>query len=159
MDKPVSLRNLLTYPVTLSISNYMVLAFLDISFHALLPLFLTMPVELGGLGFSPPLIGSIIGSYGVITGLFQALFFAKIVRSLGERFLFLIGMCSFLPAYMALPIMSVYAQRFGVTIMVWIIIATVLVLMALMEMSYGLLLSFGVTSKRSSFCQHVFSCT
>jgi hypothetical protein len=142
MDKPVPLRRLLTYPVILSISNYMVLAFLNISFSAVLPLFLAMPVELGGLGFSPPLIGSVIGSYGAICGLFQAFCFTKIVRYLGVRFVFLIGMCSFLPAYMALPVMSVYARRFGVTIIVWIIIIMVLVLMTLMEMSYGSLLSF-----------------
>jgi MFS family permease len=140
MGNPVPLRRLTTYPVILSISNYMTLAFLNIAFYALLPLFLAMPVELGGLGFSPPLIGSIIGSYGAFTGLFQLLCFARIVRCLGERFVFLMGMCSFLPAYMALPIMSVYAQRFGVTTMVWIIIATVLVLMTLMEMSFGSLL-------------------
>jgi len=149
---PTPLRRLLTYPVILSISNYMVLAFLGISFYALLPLFLAMPVELGGLGFSPPLIGSIIGSYGAITGLFQALCFAKIVRCLGERFIFLIGMCSFLPAYMALPIMSVYAQRVGVTIMVWVIIGIVLVLMALTEMSYACVFMYitaSAPSKRS----------
>ena len=137
----------------------MVLAFLDISFHALLPLFLAMPVELGGLGFSPPLIGSIFGSYGAITGLFQALCFAKTVRCLGERFVFLIGICSFLPAYMALPIMSIYAQRFGVTVMVWVIIAILLVLMALVEMSYG---SFAFLRKHITplkiLCQHAFSC-
>jgi len=152
MEKPTPLRRLLTYPVILSISNYMVLAFLDISFHALLPLFLAMPVELGGLGFSPPLIGSIIGSYGAITGLFQALCFARSVRFLGERFVFLIGMWSFLPAYMALPIMSVYAQRFGVTIVIWVIIAIVLVLMALMEMSYACVFMYitaSVPGKRS----------
>ncbi|KAF8220945.1 MFS general substrate transporter [Tricholoma matsutake] len=151
-DKPIPLRRLMTYPVILSISNYMVLAFLNISFYALLPLFFAMPIDLGGLGFSPARIGYIIGSAGAITGLFQALLFAKIVRCLGERFVFLVGMCSYLPAFMALPIMSFYAHRFGVTIVVWIIIATVIALMTLMDMSYACVFMYitaSAPSKRS----------
>lgn len=142
MDKPLPLRRLLTYPVILSVSNYMVLAFLNISFCALLPLFLAMPVGLGGLGFNPPVIGSIIASYGLITGIFQVLFFSKIVRYSGVRFVFLIGMYSFLPAYVALPMMNIYARRFGVTTMIWFVIAIVLVLMTLVETSYGSLFYF-----------------
>lgn len=159
MGRPVPLRRLITYPVVLSISNYMALAFLNAAFYALLPLFLAMPIKSGGLGFSPPLIGSIIGSYGVFTGLFQLLCFSRIVRCLGERFVFLMGMCSFLPVYMALPIMSVYTQQFGVTTMVWIIIAMVVVLMTLMEMSFGLLLHpelFYTTEQLLSACVFMY---
>jgi hypothetical protein len=40
-------------PIVLSISNYVVLAFLDIAVSALLPLFLAMPLEIGGLDLRP----------------------------------------------------------------------------------------------------------
>jgi hypothetical protein len=115
----------------------MVIAFLNIALTALMPLFFAMPVELGGLGFHPLLIGYIFGSYGIFTGLFQALFFTKLTGFLGERFVFIIGIWTYLLVFMAFPIMSVYAQRFGVTFVIWILIAVVIVLMAFMDMGFG----------------------
>jgi hypothetical protein len=115
----------------------MVIAFLNIALNALMPLFFAMPVDLGGLGFNPPLIGYIIGSYGVFTGLFQAICFSKIVGILGERSLFLIGSWAYLPVFMAFPIMSLYAQRFGVTFVIWILVSMIIVLMAFMDMAFG----------------------
>ena len=56
-DEPVPLRELLVYPVVISILNYVCLAFLNISLKALLALFLAMPLEIGGLNLSPPIIG------------------------------------------------------------------------------------------------------
>ncbi|KAG6817275.1 hypothetical protein H0H87_010936 [Tephrocybe sp. NHM501043] len=86
-DGHISLSKILIYPVVISISNYMSLAFLNISLNALFPLFMAMPLAIGGLGFSPATIGYIMGCYGVCTGVFQALYFAKIIspskRSLG----------------------------------------------------------------------------
>jgi hypothetical protein len=136
------LRQLLTYPVVISVSNYTAHAFLNITLLAILPLFFTMPIELGGLGFTPSLIGYIFGSWGVLMGLFQVFCFSRIVRYLGERSVFNIGMRSYLAVFTALPIMSAYAQRFGVTFVVWILIGLVLVMMAFMDMAYGLWLSF-----------------
>jgi hypothetical protein len=102
-----------------------------------MPLFFAMPVELGGLGFHPLRIGYIFGAYGMFTGLFQALFFTHITGSLGERLVFITGTGAFLPVFMAFPIMSVYAQRFGVTFIVWILITAVIMLMALIDMAFG----------------------
>jgi len=141
-DKPVPLRQLLTFPVVISVSNYTALAFLHIALLATLPLFFAMPMEVGGLGFAPSLIGYIFGSCGVLIGLFQVFFFSKIVRWLGERSVFNIGMRAFLVVFTALPIMSAYAQHFGVTIVVWILIGVVLVMMAFVDMAYGLWSSF-----------------
>ena len=42
----IPLRSLLTYPVLLSISNYVSLAFLNIAINALFPLFLAMPIDI-----------------------------------------------------------------------------------------------------------------
>jgi hypothetical protein len=138
-DGPLPLRQLLVYPVIISTSNYMALAFLHISLNALMPLFFAMPVEIGGLGFDPPTIGYVMGAYGAFTGLFQAFYFAKIIHYLGERRIFVWGMLTFLPIFTIFPIMSQYAQRFGVTPVVYAMIGTMLALMAFMDMAFGML--------------------
>ena len=76
-DEPVPLRELLVYPVVISILNYVCLAFLNISLTALLPLFLAMPLEIGGLNLSPPIIGYIIGSCGSASAIFNSVYFAS----------------------------------------------------------------------------------
>lgn len=139
-DEPLSLREILVYPVVISIANYVSLAFLNICLNALLPLFFAMPLEIGGLGFSPATIGYIMGSYGAFMGLFQALYFAKIIRYLGERRLFICGICSFIPLFALLPIINLTAQRSGVSTFVWICISSMLPLLAFMDMSFGQLL-------------------
>ncbi|KAF5379817.1 hypothetical protein D9615_005697 [Tricholomella constricta] len=151
-DKPVPLRQLLVYPVIISVSNYMSLAFLNISLNALLPLFLAMPLEIGGLGFEPAIIGYIMGSYGAFCGLFQALYFAKIIHYLGERRIFVYGIATYLPVFALFPIMSISAQQHGVTAFTWTCIAILLALMAFMDMAFGCIFMFitaSAPSKRS----------
>ena len=55
---PVPLRGLLVFPVLISITNYGLLALLDISKAALHPLFLSTPIAFGGLGLSPPTVSA-----------------------------------------------------------------------------------------------------
>jgi hypothetical protein len=55
-EEPVPLRALLVFPVLISITNYVLLALLEISKAALQPLFLSTPIEYGGLGLSPPTV-------------------------------------------------------------------------------------------------------
>ncbi|KAF8875920.1 major facilitator superfamily domain-containing protein [Infundibulicybe gibba] len=136
-DGPLPLRDLLVRPVIISISNYMALAFLNIMLNALLPLFFTMPIHIGGLGFKPSTIGYIMGSYGAGTSMFQVLFFARIVRRFGERRTFLRSITLFMPIFLLLPVMSSIAQRSGVNIVVWLSIVVLVSLMILMDMAYG----------------------
>ncbi|KAF5358806.1 hypothetical protein D9758_008547 [Tetrapyrgos nigripes] len=136
-DKPLPLRSLFIYPVIISISNYVVLGFLNIAFNALLPLFMSMPLNIGGLNFPPSTIGYIMGSYGAATGIFQFFFFSKIIRYLGERRVFLNGMMT-LPIMFALfPIMSLVAKNYGINFIIWIAIALISILSILLDMSYG----------------------
>lgn len=137
-DKPVPLRRLLTHRVVLSVSNYVVLAFLNIALYALFPLFLAMPLEIGGLHMDPPAIGYILGSLGVISASYQAVFFAKIVRYFGERTVFIASMSTFLPAFMLFPMINMAARHYGRdSVYVYALIGMLLVLLALMDMAYG----------------------
>ncbi|KAF8875912.1 hypothetical protein BD779DRAFT_1562009 [Infundibulicybe gibba] len=96
----------------------MALAFLSITLSAPLTLFLTMPIHIGGLGFQPSTVGYIMGLYGASTGIFQASFFVRIVRHLGERRTVIRSVTSFMMAFLLLPVMSPIAKRPGVNLAV-----------------------------------------
>ncbi|KAJ7667200.1 major facilitator superfamily domain-containing protein [Mycena rosella] len=136
-DGPLPLRELFIFPVIISVSNYVALAFLNTTLGALLPLFLAMPIEIGGLGLPPPTIGLILSAYGLATGLFQVFFFARMVRRFGEKRVFVNGMTTCIFVFTLFPIMSIIAQRAGLTLSVWILVGCVLALGALMDTSFG----------------------
>ncbi|PPQ76530.1 hypothetical protein CVT26_013365 [Gymnopilus dilepis] len=146
-EDPVPLRDLLIYPIILSVSNYVVLAFLNISVCALLPLFLAMPLEIGGLNMDPPAIGYIIGSYGGGSAIFQAFFFARIVRYFGEKRIFVAAMSTFVPVFLSFPIINYFAQTRGQqSLAVWLSIAILLAMLAFMDMAYGTIFMYITTS-------------
>jgi len=136
-DAPLPLRQILVWPVIISVANYLALAFLNIMLTALLPLFFAMPVEIGGLGLSPPIIGYLWGGYGAATGIFNVLFFAKILRHYGEKRVFSFGMTTFAPIFILMPITSTCARTWGVGCLVWSLVVVQLSLMVLTDMSYG----------------------
>lgn len=146
LDEPLPLRDVLTYPVILSVSNYVALAFLNIAISALLPLFLAMPLSVGGLGFAPATIGYIIGSYGAASGIFQALYFSKIVRCFGERRVYICAISTMVPVFFLLPIISLLARQYGLSPIVWVFIVFVLVLLSLLDMAYGCIFMFVTAS-------------
>ncbi|KAL0063438.1 hypothetical protein AAF712_009642 [Marasmius tenuissimus] len=137
-DGPLPLRDLLVWPVVISISNYVSLAFLNIAFNALLPLFLAMPISIGGLGLSPPTIGYIMGGYGGGSGIFQFFYFAKIMRWFGERRMFLNGISTFVVMFALMPMCNVMARaNGGVDGWCWGIIGLIILLAVVMDMAYG----------------------
>jgi len=100
------LRSLLTPTIVIPIANYAVMAFLDSSLKALLPLFLSTPIYFGGLGFTPSSIGTWLAFLGAVNGVFQALLFARIVDWLGPKCLFCVSVSCFAPVVLLFPIMS-----------------------------------------------------
>ncbi len=138
-DHPVPLRELLgVYPIILSVSNYVVLAFLSIAFGALFPLFLAMPLEIGGLQLPPRTIGIVIGGYGAGGAIFQALFFAKVVRRFGERRIFITAIATYLPVFVILPVANIAARHLGQgSVVVWALVGLVVTTMALNDIAFG----------------------
>ncbi|KAF9560725.1 MFS general substrate transporter [Agrocybe pediades] len=142
-DDPVPLRELLVWPILISVSNYVVLAFLNIALCALLPLFLAMPLEIGGLDLDPPAIGYIIGSYGAGSAIFQAFYFAKAVRKFGEKKIFVGGISIFLPVFCLFPFINKAALAFGKESPVVLgLVLLLLSLLAVMDMAYGSIFMF-----------------
>ena len=118
-------------------SNYASLALLEIAYRAVQPLFLSTPIEFGGLGLPPPTIGLILGSFGVFNGIVQALLFAKLVDRYGPKRIFQFGMSMFVPLWVLYPVMSVLAKTEGMTTTVWALVFFQLALSVLMDMAYG----------------------
>ena len=139
-EPPLPLRKLLTYPVVLSIANYVTLAFLNICALALLPLFLAMPLDIGGLNLSPAVISYIIGSYGLTNVVFQVFYFSTIVRRWGERVVFIVAMSMFMPIFLTFPVINIFAREWGhSSFSVWLLIGFLVVLLTLMDMAFGML--------------------
>ncbi|KAF8878528.1 major facilitator superfamily domain-containing protein [Infundibulicybe gibba] len=95
------------------------------STHALIPLFLATPIEIGGLGFEPSTIGYTLARMGYAT-----------VSSRHYSSLALFG-ANFIPIYLLFPVMSIVAQRYGVNVTVWLLIALMMSLMSVIDMAYG----------------------
>ena len=139
-DKPLPLRKLLTYPVVLSVANYTALAFLSICTVALLPLFLAMPLAIGGLNLSPSAIGYIIGSFGLVDAVFQIFYFSPIVRRWGERVVFIAAMSTFIPIFLMFPVINFLAREWGQSSFgVWIMLGFLVALLTLSDMAFGML--------------------
>ena len=138
----IPVRALLTFPVVISIANYMTLAFLDISINALLPLFFHMPIAMGGLGLNPVSIGYIMAFYGAGTGTFQVLFFSRLVRRFGTRWVFIMTMATFVPAFLVFPLISLVAKKWEVSTGVWLLVGCFLFMRFFMDTAYGTLKIF-----------------
>ncbi|KAI9455178.1 MFS general substrate transporter [Lactarius psammicola] len=102
--EPVPLRALLTRPVVISVANYGMIALLNMSAGALIPLVWSTSVEFGGLGMSPASIGLWMGGYGFTNGIFQFVAFPRIVGRFGPRRVFITSIFFFFAVYSMFPI-------------------------------------------------------
>ncbi|KAJ7434859.1 major facilitator superfamily domain-containing protein [Mycena latifolia] len=130
---PLPIRELLTFPVILTISNFASFIFLVVGIAVLIPLLLAMPPEIGGLGLSPAKIGLILSAYNTTMALFLALFCGRLVRRFGSARVFVSAISMCLPILMLLSVMSMVVQRTGLTPVVWVLVACVLALSVLQE--------------------------
>jgi len=97
-----------------------------------------MPIEVGGLDLDPPKIGYIIGAYGAASVIFQALFFARIVRYFGAGKAFLNSMSTLVPIILLFPTINTAAVAFGTqSPLVWALIATLICCMIFFDFGYG----------------------
>jgi len=138
----VPLRSLLTPRVIIVAGNYAFLSLVDIAFRAIQPLVYSTPIELGGLGMPPSTIGQILSVYGILNGVFQALFFARIHEYWGSKKVFTVGMASAFPAFCAFPLMSHLAKTQGLSTMVWIIVVFQTFISIGLNMSYSAIFIF-----------------
>ncbi|KAI0364558.1 MFS general substrate transporter [Pilatotrama ljubarskyi] len=151
-DAPPPLRKVLTRRVLISVANYGVLALVEIAFLALLPLFFATPVELGGLGFDPPTIGLILGTFGLLNGTIQALLFAKLMDIWGPKRMFQQGLLMFVPLYLLFPIMNLYAKAHGITPVIWGLVFLQQLILVVMDLSFGAIFIFVTSAAANNRC-------
>jgi hypothetical protein len=132
------LRSLFTYEVLLSAANYASLSLVEISFRAIYPVFLATPIDLGGLGLSPIVIGKVLSILGILVGIFQVCFFARINNRWGPKKVFIGGLAFFLPLFILFPVISILAKHQGHSSTVWAAVGVQIVFFILSNVSFSL---------------------
>ena len=139
--QPVPLLSLLTRPVMISISNYAMLALLDMSAMALIPLVWSTPIDLGGLSFSPASIGLWLSGYGCLNGVIQFVFFPRVVGRLGPGRVVLMSIALYVVIYSMFPFENLVARLAlrsgGTTVGVWPLVVLQLVAICITDMGFS----------------------
>ncbi|KAF7360778.1 MFS general substrate transporter [Mycena venus] len=131
------LREVLTPRVIVAVSNYSLLAFLDIALRALQPLFYTLHIRYGGLGFSPPIVGLCLGAFGLFSGLYQATIFVPIYNLFGTKNTFVVSVLTFMPMFALFPLMNLSARDNGVNAATWAAMTLQMILYIIMDMGFS----------------------
>jgi hypothetical protein len=136
-ERPLPLRSLLTPRVLIAAGNYASLSLVDIAFRAIQPIFLSTPVNLGGLGLSPPSIGTLLSIQGISNGIFQVFFFSRIHDRWGSKKTFIAGISTTIPAFIIFPVANALARTQGYGIAVWAVIGLQIIPIVSIGLSYG----------------------
>jgi len=147
-----SISSILTHRVLLAIVNFGFLAFLEIAFCALLPIFLASSSAVGGLGLSPPSIGSVLGGLGLINGCIQILLFVPAHELLGTRLLYTLGVAVFAGIYGLMPFISRWVKESSGSIgwQSWALLAVIGLLCPIENMAFNCIFLYVNASAKSS---------
>jgi len=125
------------------IANYGTLGLVEISLFVFLPLFYSSPIEIGGLGLPPPIIGTFLAIFGIVDGTAQALFAAKIIERIGPKNVFCSAVLCFYPLIFLFPIMSAVVISQGkVGPIIWALLVVQLIFMVFMYLAYTTIMMF-----------------
>ncbi|KAJ7284703.1 MFS general substrate transporter [Mycena rebaudengoi] len=133
----LSIREVLTPRVVIAVGNYTVLALLDIALRALQPLFYTMPISSGGLGFTPAVVGLCLGAFGLFSGLYQATIFVHVYNRFGTKRVFIVSILTFIPMFLLFPVMNLSALLAGVNAATWVALTLQIILYIIMDMGFS----------------------
>lgn len=132
------LSQLLVPSFVITVANFGLFAFLDMSMWALIPLMYSTPIEYGGLGMDPLIIGSIMGSFGIIKGVFSGLFLGSLLRRYGAPNAYRAGILSFFIAIICFPVGNALARRVGgIDAFVILVVAVQFFVLGALSACYG----------------------
>ncbi|KAI6010771.1 major facilitator superfamily domain-containing protein [Pisolithus orientalis] len=130
------LRKLLVPNVLIAAGCYACFAFSDIAARTVLPVYFTIPIEMGGLGLRPSAIGTILSLQGFASGFCQTLLFARLHDRLGPKNLYLVGSSLYLPAIVLFPVTAWVARERGLDYVVWTLVGTQIMLFVFAGFSF-----------------------
>ena len=136
-ERPLPLRSLLTPRVLIAAGNYATLSLVEIAFRAIQPVFLSTPIDLGGLGWSPASIGTLLSGQGILNGMLQVFFFAQIHDRWGSKKTFIAGISTVIPGIIMYPVANALARTQGYSIAVWAAIAIQTIAVVVLSLSFG----------------------
>ena len=136
-ERPLPLRSLLTPRVLVAAGNYASLSLVDIAFRAIQPVFLSTPINLGGLGLPTPSIGTLLSGQAIFNGIFQVFFFSRVHDRWGSKKTFIAGISTAIPAFVMFPVANALARTQGYSIAVWTAIALQILSGVALNLSYG----------------------
>ncbi|THH19030.1 hypothetical protein EW146_g2063 [Bondarzewia mesenterica] len=140
-EESPTIRSLLTPRFNSLLVNYVFLALADQSNQVLLPLVYSTSISFGGLGFDPYTIGVVMGTWGMLNGIVQAIVFAPLVEKFGPRKLYIVSFACMLVVFPAYPLMSFLTKLAGGTVSaaVWTVLIIQLACTSMLYMCYGLI--------------------
>ena len=117
------------------------LALLDMSAMALVPLVWSTPIDLGGLSFSPASIGLWLSGYGCLNGVIQLVFFPRVVGRLGPGRVVLTSVAMYVIIYLMFPFENLAARLTlgggGTHAAVWPLVVLQLVAICITDMGFS----------------------
>ncbi|KXN91957.1 hypothetical protein AN958_11017 [Leucoagaricus sp. SymC.cos] len=138
----VKIRSLLTPRVVLAIANFVAFSLLHAAVAAVQPLFLAMPVSVGGFGLQPAQVGLILSTRSIIGSLTQLLLLGFFLRKFGLRRVFTVATASFIPAFLLFPILNISqdpppVNRDTPLIIPWLLLLLQCLLLSIAECGYA----------------------
>ncbi|KAG6877031.1 hypothetical protein C0993_010905 [Termitomyces sp. T159_Od127] len=135
---PPPLLSLLTPPVQLTLLIYGFMTFTDMGLQVLQPLVYSTSIHLGGLGFDPYRIGTIMGTWGTINATFTLICLPMLLRRFGARKIQIFTHFSYASTLALYPVLSFLARRAdGADTFVWAVIVIQLTFALSFSASYA----------------------
>lgn len=97
-------------------NNYAALSLVDIFYRAIRPFFLSTPIINGGLGLDLPSISKDLAWFGILTGIFQVICFARAHALFSTK---VGGLCCAVPGFALFPVINAVARVDGVGLAVY----------------------------------------
>ncbi|KAI6010769.1 major facilitator superfamily domain-containing protein [Pisolithus orientalis] len=135
--RQLPLRKLLVPNVLVAAGCYACLAFSDIASRTVLPVYFTVPIEMGGLGLGPSAIGTILSLQGLTSGVCQTLFFACLHDRLGPKNLYFLGSSLYFPAIILFPLTAWAARMRGLDYIVWALVGSQMILFVIAGFAFS----------------------
>ncbi|KIN95393.1 hypothetical protein M404DRAFT_1007528 [Pisolithus tinctorius Marx 270] len=136
-EEQLPLRKLLVPNVLIAAGCYACLAFSDIASRTVLPVYFTVPIEMGGLGLGPSAIGTILSLQGLTSGVCQTLFFACLHDRLGPKNLYFMGSSLYFPAIILFPLTAWVARMRGLDYVVWVLVGSQMILFVIAGFAFS----------------------